>query len=150
MEDSAVKRNQGVEMKLTVLAGTAACGDGSCPTAYDTETETDRVIIQGYEPGGTRPTTISGQQSVEVPTELVDNTRKRLTADGRIPTGRSTGIGSVFATDRGTLVLTGLEVTDSDARDQLNLPEGERAIESTRPSCARKCFNCACSKSGHH
>lgn len=122
-------------MKLTILAGTAACSDGSCPTTYDTSSE--RVIVQGYAPEGVSPIAGAGHQSVEVPTELLENTRGRLAADNRLPTGQETGTGAVLATDRGTLVLTGQKVTDAEALEQLGLPADEFAIEID-PSTVRQ------------
>jgi hypothetical protein len=35
----------------------------------------------------------------------------------------------VFATDRGTIVVQGYVITDSEALAQLNLPNGETAVE---------------------
>lgn len=122
-------------MKLTILAGTAACSDGSCPTTYDTPS--GRMVVQGYAPEGASPLPGPGHQSIEVPTELFDNTRGRLAADNRLPTNSTNGAGAVLATDRGTLVLTGLKVTDADALTQLDLPEDEFAIEID-PSTVRQ------------
>ena len=114
-------------MKLTILAGTAACTDGSCPTTYDTST--DRMVVQGYAPSGINPLAGAGHQTIEVPTELSGNTGDRLAAADRLPTAQGAGVGSVLATDQGTLVLTGLKVADAEALAQLNLPDDEFAIE---------------------
>lgn len=114
-------------MKLTILAGTSSCTDGSCPTTYDTPSQ--RMVVQGYAPEGTSPFAGAGHQSIEVPNELFHNTRDRLIADDRMPINPTTGTGAVLATDRGTLVLTGMKVTDADALTQLGLPDDEFAIE---------------------
>jgi len=53
----------------------------------------------------------------------------RLTFIGKDPDSNPTGSPTVYRTDRETWVVQGWMVTDSDALAQMNLPDGETAVE---------------------
>jgi hypothetical protein len=52
-----------------------------------------------------------------------------LTFIGKDPDSNPTGSPTVWRTDRGTWVVQGWVVSDAGALAQLNLPEGETAVE---------------------
>jgi hypothetical protein len=53
----------------------------------------------------------------------------RLTFIGKDPESNPTGSPTVYRTDRGTWVVQGWVVADADALAQLDLPDGETAVE---------------------
>lgn len=53
----------------------------------------------------------------------------RLTLIGKDPESNPTGSSTVYQTDRGTWVVQGWTVTDADALAQMNIPDGETAVE---------------------
>jgi hypothetical protein len=53
----------------------------------------------------------------------------RLTFIGKDPESNPTGSPTVYRTDRGTWVIQGWIVTDSDAFGRMNIPDGEAAVE---------------------
>ena len=53
----------------------------------------------------------------------------RLTVIGKDPDSNPTGSPTVYKTDRGTWVVQGWTVTDSEALAQMNIPGGEAAVE---------------------
>jgi hypothetical protein len=52
-----------------------------------------------------------------------------LTFIGKDPDSNPTGSPTVYRTDRETWVVQGWMVTDSDALTQMNIPDGETAVE---------------------
>lgn len=52
-----------------------------------------------------------------------------LTLIGKDPESNPTGSPTVYRTDRGSWVVQGWIVTDSDALAQMHIPEGETAVE---------------------
>jgi hypothetical protein len=53
----------------------------------------------------------------------------RLTLIGTDPDSNPTGSPTVYRTDRGTWVVQGWAITDSEAISQLDMPNGETAVE---------------------
>lgn len=53
----------------------------------------------------------------------------RLTFIGKDPDSNPTGSPTVYRTDRGTWVVQGWPVTDSEALAQMKIPGGETAVE---------------------
>ena len=53
----------------------------------------------------------------------------RLTLVGTDPTSNPTGSPAVYRTDRQSWVVQGWVVTDQDALAQMNIPDGETAVE---------------------
>ena len=53
----------------------------------------------------------------------------RLTLIGKDPDSNPTGSPTVYRTDRGTWVVQGWAVTDSEALAQMDIPGGETAVE---------------------
>ena len=53
----------------------------------------------------------------------------RLTLIGKDPDSNPTGSPTVYRTDRGTWVVQGWAVTDSQALAQMDIPGGETAVE---------------------
>ena len=53
----------------------------------------------------------------------------RLTFIGKDPDSNPTGSPTVWRTDRRTWIVQGWVVSDAEALSQLNLPEGETAVE---------------------
>ena len=53
----------------------------------------------------------------------------RLTFIGKDPESNPTGSPTVYRTDRETWVVQGWMVTDPDALAQMNIPDGETAVE---------------------
>ena len=53
----------------------------------------------------------------------------RLTFIGKDPDSNPTGSPTVYRTDRGTWVVQGWTVTDPGALAQMNIPDGEAAVE---------------------
>jgi hypothetical protein len=53
----------------------------------------------------------------------------RLMFIGKDPESNPTGSPAVYRTDRGTWVVQGWTVTDSDALTQMSIPDGETAVE---------------------
>ena len=53
----------------------------------------------------------------------------RLTLIGKDPESNPTGSPTVYRTDRGSWLVQGWVVTDSEALSQMNIPEGETAVE---------------------
>jgi hypothetical protein len=53
----------------------------------------------------------------------------RLTFIGKDPDSNPTGSPTVYRTDRETWVVQGWMVTDLDALAQMNIPDGETAVE---------------------
>jgi hypothetical protein len=56
-------------------------------------------------------------------------TAMHLTFIGKDPDSNPTGSPTVYRTDRETWVVQGWMVTDSDALTQMNIPDGETAVE---------------------
>jgi hypothetical protein len=56
-------------------------------------------------------------------------TTMRLTFIGKDPDSNPTGSPTVYRTDRETWVVQGWMVTDPDATAQMNIPDGETAVE---------------------
>ncbi len=52
-----------------------------------------------------------------------------LTFVGKDPESNPSGSPSVYRTDRGTWVVQGWIVSDSDALGQMDIPEGETCVE---------------------
>lgn len=52
-----------------------------------------------------------------------------LTSVGKDPESNPTGSPTVYRTDRGSWVVQGWEVTDSDALRRMNIPAGETCVE---------------------
>jgi hypothetical protein len=53
----------------------------------------------------------------------------RLTLMGKDPESNPTGSPTVYRTDRGSWLVQGWVVTDSEALSQMNIPDGETAVE---------------------
>lgn len=53
----------------------------------------------------------------------------RLTFIGKDPDSNPTGSPTVYQTDRATWVVQGWVVTDAEAFGQMNIPDGETAVE---------------------
>jgi len=53
----------------------------------------------------------------------------RLTFIGKDPESNPTGSPTVYRTDRGTWVVQGWAITDSEALAQMSIPGGETAVE---------------------
>jgi len=53
----------------------------------------------------------------------------RLTFIGKDPDSNPTGSPTVYRTDRGSWVVQGWVVTDSEALAQMDIPEGETCVE---------------------
>ena len=53
----------------------------------------------------------------------------RLTLMGKDPESNPTGSPTVYRTDRGSWLVQGWVVTDSEALPQMNIPDGETAVE---------------------
>jgi hypothetical protein len=53
----------------------------------------------------------------------------RLTFIGKDPDSNPTGSPTVYRSDRGSWVVQGWTVTDSDALAQMDIPEGETCVE---------------------
>ncbi len=53
----------------------------------------------------------------------------RLTFIGKDPDSNPTGSPTVYRTDRETWIVQGWIVTDSEALDQLAIPDGETCVE---------------------
>jgi hypothetical protein len=53
----------------------------------------------------------------------------RLTLIGKDPESNPTGSPTVYRTDRGSWLVQGWVVTDSEALSQMNIPDGETAVE---------------------
>ncbi|TMR88119.1 hypothetical protein [Nonomuraea basaltis] len=53
----------------------------------------------------------------------------RLTFIAKDPDSNPTGSPTLYRTDRGTWVVQGWIVTDPEALQQMNVPEGESAVE---------------------
>ena len=53
----------------------------------------------------------------------------RLTLIGKDPDSNPTGSPTVYRTHRGTWVVQGWMVTDTEALAQMNIPNGETAVE---------------------
>jgi hypothetical protein len=53
----------------------------------------------------------------------------RLTLIGKDPDSNPTGSPTVYRTDRDSWVVQGWVVTDAEALTQLNIPDGETAVE---------------------
>ena len=53
----------------------------------------------------------------------------RLTLIGKDPDSNPTGSPTVYRTDRGSWLVQGWVVTDSEALSQMNIPDGETAVE---------------------
>jgi hypothetical protein len=53
----------------------------------------------------------------------------RLTLIGKDPESNPTGSPTVYRTDRGSWLVQGWVVTDSEALSQMNIPAGETAVE---------------------
>jgi hypothetical protein len=53
----------------------------------------------------------------------------RLTLIGKDPESNPTGSPTVYRTDRGSWLVQGWIVTDSEALSQMNIPDGETAVE---------------------
>ena len=53
----------------------------------------------------------------------------RLTFIGKDPDSNPTGSPTVYRTDRETWVVQGWMITDPDALTQMNIPDGETAVE---------------------
>jgi hypothetical protein len=53
----------------------------------------------------------------------------RLTLIGKDPNSNPTGSPTVYRTDRGSWVVQGWVITDTGALAQMNIPEGETAVE---------------------
>jgi hypothetical protein len=53
----------------------------------------------------------------------------RLTLIGKDPDSNPTGSPTVYRTDRDTWVVQGWIVTDQEAIAQMNIPDGEAAVE---------------------
>ena len=53
----------------------------------------------------------------------------RLTFIGKDPDSNPTGSPTVYRTDRGTLVVQGWVVSDQEALAQMDIPNGETAVE---------------------
>lgn len=99
-------------MKLVFQRG--ACGNGrTCPNLNTTDRGS--YVIQGYVTSG--QSADPAEASIEVPLSLLPELHTASDRDG------------LCRTDRGSVILTGQQVTDPDALDELNLPAGENAIE---------------------
>ena len=53
----------------------------------------------------------------------------RLTLMGKDPNSNPGGSPTVYTTDRGSWVVQGWTITDPDALAQMNIPDGEGAVE---------------------
>jgi hypothetical protein len=53
----------------------------------------------------------------------------RLVLVGKDPNSNPTGSPTVYRTDRGSWVVQGWSVTDSEALAQMEIPEGETCVE---------------------
>jgi hypothetical protein len=53
----------------------------------------------------------------------------RLTFVGKDPESNPTGSPTVYRTDRGSWVVQGWVVSDSDVLDQMDIPAGETCVE---------------------
>lgn len=53
----------------------------------------------------------------------------RLTLIGKDPDSNPTGSPTVYRTDRGSWLVQGWVVTDPEALSQMNIPDGETAVE---------------------
>jgi hypothetical protein len=53
----------------------------------------------------------------------------RLTFVGKDPNSNPTGSPTVYRTDRGSWLVQGWVVSDSDALAQMDIPEGESVVE---------------------
>jgi hypothetical protein len=53
----------------------------------------------------------------------------RLTLIGKGPESNPTGSPTVYRTDRGSWLVQGWVITDSEALSQMNIPDGETAVE---------------------
>lgn len=105
-------------MRLTRLRST--CPDTeSCPTLYRTDHGT--AVVQGYvvtDPEALDAHALAvGDTTVEVPFALLAGLG--LTISGP----------ALYSTKRGTVLVRGSAVTDSEALATLRLPAGETAIE---------------------
>lgn len=99
-------------MKLVLVR--AACGNGrTCPNINTTDRSS--YVIQGYT-SFEQPNSDT-QATVEVPLDLLPELAGTPVRDG------------VHYTDRDTVLISGTQVTDSDALAELNLPDGESAVE---------------------
>lgn len=105
-------------MRLTLLRST--CGGGrACPNINLTDQGT--YVVQGYELTGldlTGYALAADEAIVEVPESLLPELA-----------GAETGSGAVRRTDRGTFLVRGRTLVDTEALRELNLPAGEAAVE---------------------
>lgn len=100
-------------MKIVLLRG--GCGNGrTCPTLN--RTDRDSYIVQGYtSQRGLRPP--DGDAVVEVPVSLLPELARTVPRSGHV------------LPEHGSLLVTGTQVTDSEALRVLHLPDGENAVE---------------------
>ncbi|MFC9244462.1 hypothetical protein ACFT7S_10660 [Streptomyces sp. NPDC057136] len=113
-------------MKLRFLGKNSKQGD--CPTLYATDRDT--YLVQGWKIFAndllTQLDIPVGQTAVEVPTELFEF----LTEDG-LPIGEIRRLEDpiMVLTPSGTFVVQGLEVTDSEALAEMEIPDYETVVE---------------------
>lgn len=99
-------------MKVQVIAVSASCEGGNCPTTYATDRDT--VLIQG-------DLTARGRRFAEVPEQLLqDHAEQR---------GASRWATPVIRTSVGTVLVEGDVVDDAEALESIGLPADETLIE---------------------
>lgn len=95
------------------------CGSGrTCPNINSTSRGS--FIIQGYVVPSEQRVLPQGEAMVEVPLSLIPELASASQREG------------LSFTDRGTVLLAGLEVVDEEALATLALPAGETAVEIPR------------------
>ncbi len=113
-------------MKLRFLGKNSNVGD--CPTLYATDRDT--YLVQGWKVFANdvlmQVDVPEGQTIVEVPTELFEHLEK----DG-LPVGEFKRLEDplMILTPHGTYIVQGLEVTDTEALSQMELPDYETVVE---------------------
>ncbi|EME64062.1 hypothetical protein [Amycolatopsis decaplanina] len=103
-------------MKITLVA--AACNNGrTCPNINTSDRDT--VVVQGYlaDRDSVPGLVLSASDAVvEIPI-------------GLLPDGLVAADTRMYPTGRGTLLVVGPRVVDAEALAELQLPEGEDAVE---------------------
>ncbi|RZT75454.1 hypothetical protein EV383_6194 [Pseudonocardia sediminis] len=99
-------------MKVQVIAVSASCEGGNCPTTY--VTDRGSVLVQGDR-------TARGRRFAEVTQQLLQDHAQRL--------GGSRWTGRVTPTSAGTVLVEGDVVDDVEALQSIGLPPHETLVE---------------------
>lgn len=103
-------------MRIVLLRD--ACGSGrTCPNINSTDRGS--YVVQGYIVSSGQ-TLEPGHATVEVPLSLLPELASANPRAG------------LFLTDRGTVLVSGAQVTDPDVLAELNMPATENAVEVPR------------------